>query len=213
MFTLKGRQDGFRLLLPKDFIPKHVEEKYSKILQEGRSFIVKPIDFLNETIQKVQVLGFNNASIAQVQARRGEVPVGSNRIRQNQFMHGGSDTIYRSPANPESLIDKTLNITFRHTLGYLNYFILFESFLHFYSRDAKSSELPKLLQIELMNGKGSIYARINIKDPVIDGIDMLDFDYTQPIAQSQTFNMIIKYSDFDYEFVQAETSNWNGEVE
>ena len=64
-----------------------------------------------------------------------------------------------------------------------------------------------------MNGKGSIYARINIKDPVIDGIDMLDFDYTQPIAQSQTFNMIIKYSDFDYEFVQAETSNWNGEVE
>jgi hypothetical protein len=128
-------------------------------------------------------------------------------------MHGGSDTIYRSPANPESLIDKTLNITFRHTLGYLNYFILFESFLHFYSRDAKSNELPKLLQIELMNGKGSIYARINIKDPIIDGIDMLDFDYTQPIAQSQTFNMIIKYSDFDYEFVQAETSNWNGEVE
>lgn len=213
MFTLKGRQDGFRLLLPKDFIPKHVEEKYSKILQEGRSFIVKPIDFLNETIQKVQVLGFNNASMAQVQPRRGEVPAGSNRIRQNQFMHSGSDTIYRSPVNPESLIDKTLNITFRHTLGYLNYFILFESFLHFYSRDVKSSELPKLFQIELMNGKGSIYARINIKDPMIDGIDMLDFDYTQPIAQSQTFNMIIKYSDFEYEFVQAEESNWNGEVE
>ena len=33
MFTLKGRQDGFRLLLPKDFIPKPVEEKYAKILQ------------------------------------------------------------------------------------------------------------------------------------------------------------------------------------
>ena len=28
MFTLKGRQDRFRLLLPKDFIPKQIEEKY-----------------------------------------------------------------------------------------------------------------------------------------------------------------------------------------
>ena len=64
-----------------------------------------------------------------------------------------------------------------------------------------------------MNSKGSVYARINIKDPIIDGIDMLDLDYTQPIAQSQTFNMIIKYSDFEYEFVQAESLNWNGEVE
>ena len=44
-------------------------------------------------------------------------------------------------------------------------------------------------------------------------LDMLDFDYTQPTAQSQTFNMIIKYSDFEYEFVEAEASNWNGEVE
>ena len=42
---------------------------------------------------------------------------------------------------------------------------------------------------------------------------MLDLDYTQPVAQSQTFNVIIKYSDFEYEFVEAESSNWNGEVE
>lgn len=213
MFTLKGRQDGFRLLLPNEFIPKHVEEKYAKIIQEGRSFIVKPIDFLNETIQKVQVLGFNNASVNQVQPRRGDAPAGTNRIQQNRFMYAGTDTTYRSPANPESLLDKTMNVTFKHTLGYLNYFILFESFLYFYSRDVKSSELPKLFQVELLNNKGSVYARLNIKDPIIDGIDMLDFDFTQPIAQSQTFNVIFKYSDFEYEFVQAESSNWNGEVE
>lgn len=213
MFTLKGRQDGFRLLLPKEFIPKHVEEKYSKILQEGRSFIVKPIDFLNETIQKVQVLGFRDASVNQVQPRRGDVPAGTIRIQQNRFMYAGTDTTYRSPANPESIIDKTMNVTFKHTLGYLNYFILFESFLYFYSRDVKSSELPKLFQVELLNHKGSVYARLNIKDPIIDGIDMLDFDFSQPIAQSQTFNVIFKYSDFEYEFVQAETKNWNGEVE
>ena len=64
-----------------------------------------------------------------------------------------------------------------------------------------------------MGAGGGGCARRDIEEPMIDGIDMLDFDYTQPIAQSQTFNMIIKYSDFEYEFVEAESSNWNGEVE
>ena len=50
MFGLKGRQDGFRLLLPKDFICPEIEEKYTKVLTERRGFYVKPIDFLNETI-------------------------------------------------------------------------------------------------------------------------------------------------------------------
>ena len=31
MFGLKGRQDAFRLLLPKEFIMPEVEEKYSEI--------------------------------------------------------------------------------------------------------------------------------------------------------------------------------------
>ena len=33
MFGLKGRQDAFRLLLPKEFIMPEVEEKYSEILR------------------------------------------------------------------------------------------------------------------------------------------------------------------------------------
>lgn len=213
MFTLRSRQDGYRLLLPKEFIPKQVEEKYSKILQENRSFIVKPIDFLNETIQKVEVLGFNNATIVQEQPGRGEPAFKPHRIKENNFMHGSSPNIYRSPANPQALIDKTLNVTFRHTLGYLNYFILFESFLYHYSRDTKNSELPKQMSIDLMNEHGTIYAKIVLEQPLIDGIDMLSLDYTQPIAQSQTFQVVFKYSSFDYQFIEAERSNWNGEVE
>lgn len=213
MFTLKGRQDGFRLLLPKEFIPKQIEEKYTKILQENRSFIIKPIDFINETIQKVEVLGFNNATIAQEQPGRGMPTTKPYRINENNFLHGMSSTSYRSSANPQALIDKTINVTFRHTLGYLNYFILFESFLYHYSRDTKNSELPKQMTIDLMNEHGSIYAKIVLDMPLIDGIDMLSLDYSQPVAQSQTFQVVFKYSSFDYQFIEAERSNYNGEVE
>ena len=32
-------------------------------------------------------------------------------------------------------------------------------------------------------------------------MDMLDFDFTQPIAQSQTFQVVFKYSNFDFQFI------------
>lgn len=213
MLSLRGRQDKFRLQFPKEFIPKIVEEKYAKILREQHGFITKPIEFLNESIQKIEMLGFNNASVTQDFTRHGEPMIHPNRVKENYFPHSASTVVYRAATNPESLIDKTLNITFRHTLGYLNYFILFESFMFLYSRDTKNKELPKELYVDLFNHKGSVYSRIILKDPIIDGMDMLSFDYTQPIAQSQTFNIIIKYSDFEYQFIQAEQSDYNGEVE
>ena len=213
MFTLRGKQDGFRLLLPKNFIPKQIEEKYSKILQEKRSFIIKPIDFLNETIQKVEVLGVTNASIIQEQPGIGEPVFREKRIQENKFLHGMSSVPYRSSANPLALIDKTINITFRHTLGFLNYFLIFESFMYQYSRDMKNGELIDELSVDLLNEHGAIYAKLVLKNPIIDGIDMLSLDYSQPIAQSQTFQVIFKYSSFDYQFIEAERVNENGEVE
>ena len=34
MFGLKGRQDGFRLILPKEFLIPEVEERYAKLTQD-----------------------------------------------------------------------------------------------------------------------------------------------------------------------------------
>lgn len=214
MFTLKGRRDGFKLTLPKEFIPKVIEEKYTNIINQNRSFIIKPIDFLNETIQAVDLLGFNDASIKQEQAGGQGYPIlDPKRIQQNEFMHMANDVSYRSPNNPQMLIDKTLNITFKHTLGFLNYFILFESFLYMYSRDMPYKDMPQYIMVELFDKTGTIYSRIMIEHPIIDGIDMLSFDYSKPFAESDTFKLVIKYSSFDYQFITPDSSNWNGEVE
>lgn len=213
MLSLKGRQDKYRVLFPKEFIPEEIEQKYTQILQQQRSFIISPIDFLNETVQRVEVLGFNDATIAQSQPRTGEPMFKPHRIKENAFMHGAADTIYRSSANPEALIDKTINITFRHTLGFLNYFIIFESFLYQYSRDMNYKDMMKELNIELLSHKGSIFSKIVLKNPIIEGMDMLSLDYTKPVAQSDTFTVTLKYSDFDYQFIEADRSNYNGEVE
>ena len=71
MLSLKGRQDNWRLLFDDDFLPKEIIEKYTKVLATRKSFISKPIDFINETIQKIQLLGFSNASYQQQQTTHG----------------------------------------------------------------------------------------------------------------------------------------------
>ena len=203
MFSLKGRQDGFRLLLPQEFICDEINDKYAKILQNQKSFFTKPIDFLNETIQSVQVLGFSDGTVNQPQPGIGHPLIDPNRVKQNKFLHTATDFTYRSEVNPLQLIDKTLNITFRHTLGFLNYFLLFENFWYLYSRDKQYEDISFTFNIDIINQNGQVYSKIVLYDPIIHGIDMLDLNYTKPVAESQTFTAIFKYSNIDYQFIST----------
>lgn len=203
MFSLKGRQDGFRLLLPQEFICDEINDKYAQILQNQKSFFTKPIDFLNETIQSVQVLGFSDGTVNQPQPGIGHPLIDPNRVKQNKFLHTATDFTYRSEVNPLQLIDKTLNITFRHTLGFLNYFLLFENFWYLYSRDKQYKDISFTFNIDIINQNGQVYSKIVLYDPIIHGIDMLDLNYTKPVAESQTFTVIFKYSNIDYQFIST----------
>ena len=200
MFTLRGRKDQFRLLFPKEFICDEIVEKYTNILKAKHSFITTPIDFLNETIQSVQVLGFNEGVVQQMQTNRGTYS-SIGRDKENNFLHTATDYNYRSEVSPIALIDKTLNVTFRHTLGFVNYFLIFENFFYQYQRDTGYDKLIPALYIDILDDIGNIYSRIEIQDPIISGIDMLDYNYTQPTAQSDTFKVEFKYSNFDFQFI------------
>lgn len=198
---LKGRQDGYRLLLPEELIPEEINDKYANILQRRHSFIYKPIDLINESIQKIQVLGFSNGVLEQQQTQRGEPIITPSRVKENDFLHSNAPIPYRSASGPLALFDKTLNIDFRHQAGYLNYFLLFETFFYQYSRDMASNTLPDVFPIEIFNENGEVYCRIMLYNPVIDGMDMLDLDFTQPVAQSQTFRVVFKYGNIDFQFL------------
>lgn len=198
---LKGRQDRWRLLLPDDFIPKEINDKYAQVLQRRHSFIYKPIDLLNESIQRVEVLGFNNSVVMQQQTHHGNPIRDNRRVNENNFMHSSTEVPYRSSNTPIAAIDKTLNIDFRHEAGFLNYFLMFESFFYQYARDTKSLDMPYVFPIEIFNEDGEVYCRIMLYDPVMEGMDMLGLDFTQPIAQSQVFRTVFKYSNIDFQFI------------
>lgn len=202
MFSLKSRQDLFRCTLPDEFIPKEIEKKYSEVLNNANSFIHKPIDFLNETIQGIEILGFTQAAVVQQQHGYGNYATSPRTIENNRFLHASSDVAYRAEMNPLNLIDKTLRITFRHTLGFTNYFMLLDSFWVMYHRDTTYRRMPQFITIDIFGDPGVKLSVIKLYNPIIDGVDMLSLNYTQPVAQSQTFNCEIKYSNIEFEFIK-----------
>ena len=202
MLALKGRQDNFKLIIPDDFIAKEINEKYTRILKVQKSFVYRPIDFLNETIQSIEVLGFNNAVFLQQQQASGKPIIDPRRINENRFAHTAAEVSYRSEQSPLNLIEKTLVINFRHTLGFVNYFLLFENFWYQYSRDRRYDEISDSFSVNLLNNKGEIYSRLLLMNPLMNSMDMLGLNYTQPIAQSQTFRVDFKYSNIDYQFLE-----------
>ena len=204
MFTLNARQDLFKVTLPDDFISPEINSKYAKIIKENKSFIYRPIDFLNETIQSVQVLGFIDGTVQQLQSGKGAPIIKKDRINENNMMHTSTEYTYRSEKNPLALIDKTLNIYFRHTLGFVNYFLLFENFFYQYSRDRQYKELIDQIPIDIINNKGEVYSRILIIDPIINSIDMLDLNYNAPNETMSTFKVEFKFSNLDYQFIDIE---------
>lgn len=200
MLSLNAKSNGARILFPREFLHPEVEEKYTRILKNKRSFFTRPIDFINETIQKVDVLGFTNGALIQRQTGRGEPIIDPTRIEENNFLHTQSDYAYRSEVSPLELVDKTLNVEFRHTLGYLNYIILFENFWYIYARDMYYKDMVRQFNIELFDELGEIFCKIIIDDPIINGMDLLSFDYTQAVTNPSSFKVEFKYSNFDFEF-------------
>ena len=69
-------------------------------------------------------------------------------------------------------------------------------------RDTQYKSLIPALYIDILDDIGNIYSRIELKDPLINSIDMLELNYTQPVAQSDTFTVEFKYSNFDFQFIQ-----------
>lgn len=203
MLGLKTKINGFRIILPKDFLLPEIDEKYTKIIVQKKGFFNSAIDLLNESIQRVELFGFNNAALQQIQPTSGLPVLDENRYLENKFAHGVSEFNYRAAINPLMLIDKTFSIEFRHIAGFLNYFMVFENFCYLYSRDINEDELCRHIPVEVYDEHGAIYCRLHILDPIINGLDMIAFDNTQPLSTAMTFKLEFKYSNFEIEFVDT----------
>lgn len=202
MLSLSPRFDLYKFLLPLDFLPEAVEEKYYGILSQNAGVLQKPIDYLNESIQSISIPGISDLNVSQAQ-------ISSNGIKRNQQNLGrinvepSHEQTYVGSANPLSRIPKEFKVTFRMNQGLYNYFMVYETIFHRFLKNINEQQ-DEVFMIDLLDETGKITSRIKLFDVLINGIDGLDFTYSKVDRESNTFDVTFSFNNIDFVFINED---------
>lgn len=189
MLSLSPRYDLYRFLLPVEFIPEELREKYDAFLAQRPAVINRSIDFLNESIRGITFPGLSDLVVDQPQTSR-------NRLGRIEPKHDNSTV---TTGNPLDKINREITITFRHTQGFLNYFLLFETIFHRICKPENYREGMDL-HFDILDEDGKPACRVFLYQCHIDGISGLDLSMDKMDRQSDTFDLTIKFNNIDLEF-------------
>lgn len=200
MLSLSPRYDLFRFSFPKDFIPKDIEKKYNELLTRNAGVITTPIDYLNESIKGISIPGISDILILQQQHSYNDGIKGLGKIN----VEPKREQIYQSTSNPLDKINPDIKVTFRMNQGLYNYFMLYEIVFYQICKPINNGHIP-VLYVDLLNEDGISTARIKFFNVLIDGIDGLDFSYDKVERDSGTFDLSLKFSNIDFEFLYEDS--------
>ena len=194
MLSLSPRYDLFRFAFPKDFIPPTLEEKYRKILSKNAGVLTTPIDYLNESIQGINIPGISELTIDQTQHSHNSMKDGKLNVE------GSRSNTYKTPSNPLDNINKEFTVTFRFNQGFYNYFLLYETIFWKICRPLDYQN-EDVLYIDLMDETGRVTARIKYLDCHVSSQDGLDFNYSKVERDAGTFDITFKFNNIDFVFI------------
>lgn len=190
--SISPRADLFRFILPKDFIPAELEDKYSKLLNKDKNVIITPIDYLNESIQGINFPGISNLL-----------------IEQDQYSHSGLRGNIIEPArknityntmSPLSQIPQEVDVTFRQNQGLYNYFMIYEIILYKTLKENHKKYFDDFFRIDILSEYGNPVVKIMLDQPMVDGIEGLSFNYNKVERSSETFDVKFKFNNINFEF-------------
>lgn len=195
MLSLSPRYDLFKFSFPKDFLPQEIIEKYDNILSKNAGVITNSIDYLNESIQGVNIPGISDILTTQVQ--HGSNPI--ERVKNKINVEPSHEIAYKSSTNPLSNIDTEFKVTFRMNQGLYNYFMLYETIFHHICKHINKESEP-VLYVEILDDEGVSIAKVKFIDVHINGIDGLEFNYNKIERDSGTFDVSFKFNNIDFDF-------------
>ena len=200
MLSLSPRFDLFKFILPLDFLPKEIEGKYYNILNSNAGVIQKPIDYLNESIQAINIPGMSDLILTQQQRESNSIKrinKGLGKINVEPV----HEITYLESSNPLSRIGKEFKVTFRLNQGLYNYFMMYETIFYKYLKPVDNKQ-EEVFLIDILDETGKITSRIKLMDVFIDGIEGLDFTYSKVERESNTFDVTFKFNNIDFEFIE-----------
>ena len=207
MLSLSPRYDLIKFQLPKTFIPKEVEEKYTKLINTDANTMKSSVEYLNESIQGINFPGVSDVVMQHAQRATNDIKRSLGKLNVEPKV----DVSYQTPSNPLDKIEHSFKVTFRTNQGLYNYFMLYETLFHQICKPIARPHQP-VFYIELLNEVGEVTAKIVFKDVLMNGMDGMEFNYNKQGRESGTFDVNFKFNNIDFEFVENKVKKENENV-
>ena len=175
---LNSRNNTFDFKFPRNFIPAEVAEKYKTYLTKvPGSMLAEPIDFVNYSIQGVNIPGVSFDPISQadndgsIRYQRGAVPI-------------------------QNTIERQFTVTMQLLDGFINYWIMMDTLLYYYARST-TEPYTEPLTLRILDAEGASVAYMEFQKPIMNSINELSLNMAQNVAEFNTFEVSFFYNKLD----------------
>lgn len=198
--SLAPRFDQFRFMIPKEYIPAAVREKYDRMLAKNPSPFMSSMDYLNESIKGISLPAIENLIVEQPQISHNS-NMENGRLRGRINIEPAHTNVTLSSENILSKINNTFTVTFRQNQGLYNYFMIYESIFHRYMKpELYRQNETELFDIVFLDEESIPVSRMMLYQPEFNGISGLDFSYDKVERQTDTFEVVFTFNDIDFDF-------------
>lgn len=175
---LNSRNNLFNFKFPRKFIPEEVADKYREYLNRmPGNLMTEPVDFINYSIQGVSIPGISFDPI-------------------EQTPNDGTVTYHRGTIPIQNTIEREFQVEMQLLDGYINYWIMQDTLLYYYSR-AKKEPFINDLKLQILDAEGIHIMSAVFKKPIINSITELELNMSSNIAEFNTFTLNFFYNKFN----------------
>ena len=199
--SLSPRFDQFRFMIPKEYIPQEVRDKYDAILQRDPSVFMTSMDYLNESIKGVSLPPIEGLIVEQPQVSHNDITTGA-KIGRRINTEPAHRNVTLSSENILTKIGNTFTVTFRQNQGLYNYFMIYESIFHRYMKpELYRQNDNEMFDVIFLDENSLPVSRMMLYQPEFNGISGLEFSYDKAERQNETFDVTFTFNNIDFDFL------------
>ena len=187
MFSQNPRTDYFTVIVPDKFFRTDVIAKYNEVIAQRQYPFSTIEEMLLESIQSFNTPDFGYT-------------VNNQTVQDGSF--AGYDSGTTSKESIQKLTEKTFTITFRHTDGFMTYWMLLELFFAAYTMGPDNPNRKDFGQVifETRMPDGQSICRVKYNQCRLVGVPGLMFTYASPTRDFSTFECTFAYNTFETAF-------------
>ena len=174
-----ARKDLFYVEFTKKFIPEDIEKFYRPYVKSMPTQIESPRVLVESSLQGITVPSYQYEGV--------------NQSHVDTLNKNAISTNWRSTMNAQENTVKNLSLTFKLLNGYVNYWILLDTFFYHYDQKNAEAFIGDISLRMVDNQENVMFTRV-YKDCIFTGISDFELSYSDNIQTFETFTIDLQYS-------------------